>query len=182
MPTEYFPVAVLQNSVKMTIEPPTGTRANLLRTFTNMENPELTKTKAPKKYQKLLYGFAFFHAILQDRRKFGPIGWNIMYEFNNEDLKVCIRQLEHFIDEYPDVPFKDLQFLASEINYGGRVTDDKDSRLIKIIVEDYITPKIFDDNYSFSASGKYKAPIYGDKDSIINHITSLELNPSPEVR
>lgn len=181
MPADYFPVSVLQTSIKMTIEPPSGIKANLTRTFANMEPLELQKTKSPKKYQKLLYGFAFFHAIVQDRRKFGPIGWNIMYEFNNEDLKVCIRQLEHFIDQYTDVPFKDLKFLAGEVNYGGRVTDDKDSRLIKVIVEDYITPKILDDSYAFSVSGLYKAPPFSDKDGLLKYTSELPLTPNPEV-
>ncbi len=181
MPADYFPVSVLQTSVKMTIEPPSGIRANLTRTFANMEASELTKTKSPKQYQKLLYGFAFFHAIVQDRRKFGPIGWNIQYEFNNEDLKVCIKQLEHFIDQYQNVPFKDLQFLASEINYGGRVTDDKDGRLINVIVQDYITPQIIDDNYAFSVSGLYKAPPFCDKEALLKFTSELPQNPNPEV-
>jgi dynein heavy chain len=32
-PTPKFPITILQNSVKMTNEPPTGMRANLKRTF-----------------------------------------------------------------------------------------------------------------------------------------------------
>ena len=89
MPSPNFPVSVLQNSVKMTLEPPQGIRSNMLRTFSTFDNKDLEESKKPDIYKKLLFSFSFFHAIVQDRRKFGPIGWNIRYEFTNEDLKVC---------------------------------------------------------------------------------------------
>lgn len=82
----------------------------------------------------LLFGFCFFHAIVQDRRKFGPIGWNIQYAFTNEDLMVSRRQLKIFIEDYEQVPYKVLNYIGAEINYGGRVTDDKDVRLITTIL------------------------------------------------
>jgi dynein heavy chain len=72
----------------MTMDPPTGLRSNLLRTNANLENKELNDCAKPKELKKLLFAFSFFHAIVQDRNKIGPIGWNIPYAFTNEDLMV----------------------------------------------------------------------------------------------
>ena len=142
MPTPAFPISVLQNSIKMTLEPPTGLKLNLLRSYENMDDNELNDCKKPEVFKKLLFGFCLFHAIIQDRRKFGPIGWNIAYEFTNEDLGVCKKQLKVFLDEYEEVPYKVLNFIGAEINYGGRVTDDKDVRLINTILAIYINPDV----------------------------------------
>ena len=46
-----------------------------------------------------------------------------------------------------------LRFLFTEINYGGRVTDDKDRRLISNLVNGFVGPNVLDSSYSFSPSG-----------------------------
>ena len=61
------------------------------------------------------------------------------------------------LDEYDIVPFKVINFLGSEINYGGRVTDDKDVRLIKTILKNYINNDVMRDGYKFSESGIYNS-------------------------
>jgi dynein heavy chain len=178
MPSGSFPISVLQNGVKMTIEPPQGLRANMLRTYNNISDAEMADCRKSDVFKKLLFGFCLFHAIIQDRRKFGPIGWNIQYEFTNEDLNVCKRQLKMLLDEYDVVPYKVINFLGAEINYGGRVTDDKDVRLIKTILKNYINEQSLKDHYSYSSSGKYYSPPVGNLQAYLEYISSFPLNPA----
>jgi hypothetical protein len=51
-----------------------------------------------------------------------------------------------------------LRFLFTEINYGGRVTDDKDRRLINSLILNFCAPEVLQDTYRFSASGTYYMP------------------------
>jgi len=183
MPAKTFPVAVLQNGVKMTNEPPKGLRANLLRSYAAIDDRVLEDCKKPDALKKLLFGFSFFHAIVQDRRKFGPIGWNIQYEFTTEDLMVCRRQLKIFLDGYEEIPYKVLNYIGAQINYGGRVTDDKDKRLIQFILKTYCCRDLIEqaDEYKFSSSGMYFCPTSEDHQGFVDYIKTLPLIPAPEV-
>jgi dynein heavy chain len=83
MPCAEFPVSVLQSAVKMVNEPPKGLKANLRNAYYKLNNELLNVTKRPVIYKKLLFGLSFFHAVVQERRLFGPLGFNIPYEFND---------------------------------------------------------------------------------------------------
>jgi dynein heavy chain len=182
MPAKSFPVQVLQNGVKMTNEPPSGLRANLLRSYSLVTDKLFEESEKPEVFKSLLFGFCFFHAVVQDRRKFGPIGWNIPYGFTPEDLAVCRQQLMLFINQYEQVPYKVLNFLGASINYGGRVTDDKDKLLISTILKTYICSEVVEqkEEYKYSSSGLYYAPQYENIEQCVEYIRGLPLYPMPE--
>lgn len=99
MPATYFPVSILQNGIKLTTEPPRGIKANLKRSITVLTDEVLNNCKKQDVFHKMVIGLCFFHAIVQERRKFGPLGWNIRYEFNDSDLETSRTVLEMLLNE-----------------------------------------------------------------------------------
>ena len=181
MPSAAFPVSILQNGIKMTNEPPKGLRANLQNSYFSYNDEFMNKTSTPQVWRKLLYALCFFHATIQERRKFGPLGWNIRYEFNDSDKMVNVLQLEELIEQNEEVPYAVILTLAGNVNYGGRITDDLDRRTLLTALADYITPDTLRDDYAFSASGKYTSPPDGDYESYKEWINNLPINAYPEV-
>jgi dynein heavy chain len=59
-----FPVSVLQNSVKMTVEPPKGLRANLLQSYSAFDDKTLEDCSKVTPYKTLVFSLCFFHAIV----------------------------------------------------------------------------------------------------------------------
>ena len=184
-PSDVFPVSILQNGVKMTVEPPKGLKLNLLGSY--MKDPiadveffESCATK-PVEFRKLLFALCFFHCVIQERRLYGPIGWNIPYEFNDSDLEISAKQIQIFLDENDAVPWKALKYTAGECNYGGRVTDDKDRRALHCILNICYRETNLKGGTPFSESGLYTVPEDTNYDSMLQFCESLPLVSGPEV-
>lgn len=182
MPCSYFPVFVLQNGIKLTTEPPRGIKANLSKTYNEFDDGYLDSCKKAKEWRKLIFGLSFFHASIQERRKFGPLGWNILYEFNDSDLETSLTMLKMFLEESDDnIPWDAIVWITGQINYGGRVTDDNDRRCLMGTLQKYYCVENLEDGYVYSESGKYYCPPFGDLQSYKTYIDGLPLVDGPEV-
>ena len=132
-------------------------------------------------WKKLLGGLTFFHANIQERRKFGPLGWNTEYAFDESDLETSIAVLRRTLQEQEVIPWEALNYIIGQINYGGRVTDDWDRRALMSILSIYMVPEIQSEGYTFSQSGTYFSPPEGSMKSAMTYFESLPFTDDPEV-
>jgi dynein heavy chain len=183
-PSTVFPVSVLQNGVKMTNEPPRGLKANIVRSYMlePLADPEFFQScTQPGPFRKLMFSLAFFHAQIQERRKFGALGWNIPYEFNDTDMAISLKQIAMILNQYDTVDYIAINYLIGQCNYGGRVTDDWDRRCITTILSKCICSGVVeDDGYKYSTGGSWFAPPIGEYESYVAFARGLPLIPEPE--
>jgi len=63
-------------SIKITNEAPAGVRAGLKNSYSWI-NQDMLDASSHSQWKTMLYALAFLHTIVQERRKFGPLGFNI---------------------------------------------------------------------------------------------------------
>jgi len=180
-PSPAFPISILQNGIKMTIEPPKGLKQALIRAYLSIDEEWFEGSSKPFEFKKMCFGLCFFHGLILERRGFGPVGWNNQYAFSEPDRDISRMQLRAFLEDFEGVPYEALNYMVAEANYGGRVTDSQDRRAIVTIISDYYTPQILDPEYKFSISGIYYSPEPGPLSSYFDYIKSLPISTTPEV-
>jgi len=76
-----------------------------------------------------------------------------------------------------------LLLFLGECNYGGRVTDDYDRRLLKSLLCKFMCRSVFEDPaYKFTESDVYYAPLKHEYSSYLEYIKSLPFHTHPEVQ
>jgi dynein heavy chain, axonemal len=185
MPTAFFPVLVLQSGIKVVKEPPKGLKANIRDSFLLAVNPELWEScpQNANNWKRLLTSLSYFHAIIQERRKFGPLGWNIAYEWNQSDFSASIKSLFTFLSDYEGVPWVALKYMTGVINYGGRVTDFLDSRCLQTILRKFFDPVVTQaGQFNVTADGVYCIPADASGiETVKDYLSNLPPFENPEL-
>ncbi|KAK0098489.1 hypothetical protein PV326_007920 [Microctonus aethiopoides] len=139
-----IPQGILESAIKITNEPPTGMHANIHKALDNFSQETFETCSKESEFKAILFALCYFHAVVAERRKFGPQGWNRVYPFNVGDLTISVSVLINYLENNAKVPWEDLRYLFGEIMYGGHITDDWDRRLCRTYLLEYLQPDLVD--------------------------------------
>mmetsp|Transcript_42601 Transcript_42601/g.49780 ORF Transcript_42601/g.49780 Transcript_42601/m.49780 type:complete len:516 (-) Transcript_42601:57-1604(-) len=151
-----IPSTLLRMSMKYVFEPPSGIKASLLRTYQSNVNPQRSE-KSPKERCRMHFLLSWFHAVIQERLRFTPIGWSKKYEFNETDQKASLDAVDEWITkatpEMSDnidphkIPWDAIRILLSETIYGGKVDNEYDQMILNSLTEQIFTPKAYESSF-----------------------------------
>ncbi|KPA77305.1 putative dynein heavy chain [Leptomonas pyrrhocoris] len=107
----------------------------------------------PVELQRLVWTLAFFHVTVMERRRFSPLGWNIAYYWGAADFAAGVATIRTALSRYSadrlddssnsDSPAQgsfsteELCYMLGVIDYGGRVTDEWDTRCLQVLTRRY---------------------------------------------
>jgi dynein heavy chain len=158
-PTDRFPLGILQRALKVVTEPPDGLNLNMRASYSRLSQEVLDACPHPA-YKPLVYALCFLHAVVLERRKYGKIGWNVPYDFNESDFSVSRRLLALYLQKAADngdelIPWGSLKYLIGDAMYGGRVSDAFDRRVLTTYLDEYFGDFLFDEGnpFAFAAAG-----------------------------
>ncbi|EFA11309.2 dynein beta chain, ciliary [Tribolium castaneum] len=172
-----IPQGILESSIKITNEPPTGMQANLHKALSNFNQETLEQCGKEAEFKVILFSLCYFHAVVAERRKFGPQGWNKVYPFNVGDLTISVFVLYNYLEANSKVPWEDLRYLFGEIMYGGHITDDWDRRLCNTYLEELLQPDLVDGELMLAPG--FPAPPNTDYVGYHNYIDEMMPPESP---
>jgi dynein heavy chain 1 len=145
-----LPVNLLRMCDIFVFESPSGVRASMLRSFEAVTSERMNKT--PVERARLYLLLAWFHAMVQERLRFVPVGWSKSYEFSQSDFRCASDVIDLWVNNVgenrahvaPDqMPWTALRTTLRESVYGGRVDNEFDLELMNSLLDNIFTPESY---------------------------------------
>ncbi|KAJ5893544.1 hypothetical protein N7495_005235 [Penicillium taxi] len=148
-----IPVNLIRASRVLMFEQPAGVRANMKDSLSSLTT---RASKAPVEKARVYLLLCFFHAVVQERLRYAPsLGWKGFWEFNDSDYECSAFIIDHWVDTVAQgrsnvapqkLPWEIIRTLITEM-YGGKIDDAHDFQQLEGLVDKFLTPAAFEDDY-----------------------------------
>jgi len=174
-PATSIPIGLLNRCIKLTNEPPAGLKANIKRAFASLNKDTFEDFDA--KMKSILFGLCHFHAVMLERKQYGPMGFNMMYPFSIGDLRDSAVVLTNYMENSGGgkIPWADLRYIFGEIMYGGHIVNDFDRKLANTYLDYYMKDELLDETEMYPYNDEEKSlsfmcPSATSYDKYLEHI------------
>ncbi|BGP13270.1 hypothetical protein JCM10213_004960 [Rhodosporidiobolus nylandii] len=146
-----IPVNILRQGRALMNEPPPGIRANILDSLRSLNPARLASGPAEK--TRLYFLVAWFHAVVQERLRYVPLGWSKAFEFNDSDQEAALNIIDAWVAlaakgranvDPASIPWDAIRALVRETVYGGKIDTEFDQSLLNSFVARLFSARAYD--------------------------------------
>ncbi|KAH9046427.1 dynein heavy chain protein 1 [Lactarius hengduanensis] len=154
-----IPVNILRQSRIIMNEPAPGVKANLLDSLRSI--PPARLSQGPAEKVRLYFLLAWFHAVVQERLRYVPLGWSKSYDFNDSDMASAFTTIDTWLHSVAkgrtnvdpaQIPWDAIRTLIKQSVYGGRVDSDFDQRILDAFVDGLFSPAAYNVDFDLVPS------------------------------
>lgn len=185
-----LPSSLLRLSNIMVVAAPTGVKANVFRLLSSISQQRMQSTPVEK--GRLYFLVTWFHAIVQERLRYVPLGWTKRYEFSAADAEAAYDVVDDWIGQVAgtkshispeQIPWEALRTTLSQSIYGGRIDNQYDQKILDSFLQAFFDPKCFDVDFPLAVdvgeSGSVKSLVTIPDDSTQSgYLAWLEILPN----
>uniref|UniRef100_A0A7S1KNU3 Dynein heavy chain, cytoplasmic n=1 Tax=Percolomonas cosmopolitus TaxID=63605 RepID=A0A7S1KNU3_9EUKA len=181
-----LPSNIIRLSYVIVFETPTGIKASLMRSFSNLTREQVNR--APAERSRLHFLVSWLHALIQERQRYIPLGWSKKYEFSESDSKWAIDTVDSWVDKVageqshmkPErVPWKAITSLLSQSVYGGKIDNEFDQMVLQSLLDRLFIPESYNPDFSLISEGDLMLPEDTSYDSILEWIQKMPPSQPP---
>ncbi|ORY81439.1 dynein heavy chain, cytosolic [Protomyces lactucae-debilis] len=175
----HVPTSLIRNARVVMSEPPPGLRASMLASLKSVARNNRAM-QPPTERVRLYVLLAWLHGIIQERLKFGSLGWSKGYEFNDADFEAGVHVIDAWLQRVaagrgniaPDkIPWLALQRILSESVYGGRIDELTDQEQLTKMVQHFFSARAFDLDFSLVEGDSVQLPETSQLDEFLRWIS-----------
>lgn len=136
---------LLRKSIKVALQQPTGIKKRIERQINDIEKDKdggFKRSNTNGNFHKnMFFGLAYFYSILDGRKEYGTLGWNVFSGFDSSDFEISMLQLYEVIKKEisdPEATVNMLKYQIGQLNFGGKIHRKEDMRKLMAHLEDLI--------------------------------------------